>query len=1350
MSIVTARTRGFSSDPAPVEQYFLSAQLKRLLAAPGSGGRADAIGTGPVALAPTFRPPDHFGTHYEDGLPTQIAIGATLTDSDSPDFDGGSLTVTVVNATQYDQLNIQPPIQMPLVVRTGNDVFYQGILIGTVSGGVNGAPLIILFNASATPAVVELLVQNITYRTTDQATQDGWRDIKLVVNDGDGGTAQIQTTVGVLATDDAPVLHDLGGGLPIVYTPGTKVKLDDGVAAWVTDVDNSRFSSGILKVSIVDAKIPGEDKLGLAFDDRVTLGPNNSIFVDGARVGFVQYPGGPGGGDLWINLTEEANPATVAVLLQHLTYANSSATPIDATKEILVSLNDGDTSGRIGTSVGEALVHVKIGTGIRPPPGPTVWPEGSILPAMPGCPAWHPNWSPYGTQVFNSYNVAQGTYIYSENESQLFFHQYDSGTYPPFVNDGTIWVDGKLPISAYSPQWAFIVGSHFEVINHGLVVVRHFQQFNVDYGIATAFDLAGNVTNSGEIWAWCENGMARTIFSQGVWIRNSGLIAARSENDIAVAVAGGATVYNLAGGRLLAEGVFAVAVATLGANVENDGLIMAKTTHPGTASVGIEMRDADGPACQVINRGTITADVAINEVDIGFSPTQHPSQIAHNFSTGVINGDIEFALGADQVINEGTINGYIFMGDDDDRVENTGIIVGNVDLGASADTFLGGAIAEYVAGMDGADRLEGNGGNDQLMGGGGDDVVIGGAGNDGLFGERGNDRIVTQDGDYVWGGAGDDRIELGDYRFEYVSGNEGFDTLVLPSGGRVLDLSLVAAEHALEGIEKIVLGGGKEIVVRAADVPAISGGGNALWLDGLASDKVDLVGAWVAGTSQTVDGVTWRRYDLGGQTVYVTVAATVQSSVPSNPLGLDPYPGGEPAPIPGAGPLDFTQIYVLHNASAVAASLAIPYDETWWNDQGAPVLTATGGGNQIVENAGHILSARYDWSGANAAIAIDFTGATGILLHNTNTIRAYYPYDDGPLIPEFEPQAGITKGIKGGATIVNDGLIEVRAAHGIATGSELTGTLVNHGTIDVLSLFGFAIGVDAPGTLDSDGAIVVQGGYGAIGVRFTGGNTGANVGFIGAEVTTSGESVGVSLKMANSATAFTFNNDGEIAADIAIRVEPAGTGVGQREIGIVNSGILDGRVELGTLNDNVINKGHITRATNLFNGDDIFDGSAGIQADVHGGLGNDQLTGGRGADRLFGDEGNDILKAGSGNDWLEGGAGADTFVFAAAGDSREYAQRSDGPKLLPDVIADFAPGTDKIDLAGIDAITGTGANDAFTFIGSAAFSHQAGQLRFETAGGHTALYADLDGDGLADMQIMLQTPVTLTAADFVL
>lgn len=151
-----------------------------------------------------------------------------------------------------------------------------------------------------------------------------------------------------------------------------------------------------------------------------------------------------------------------------------------------------------------------------------------------------------------------------------------------------------------------------------------------------------------------------------------------------------------------------------------------------------------------------------------------------------------------------------------------------------------------------------------------------------------------------------------------------------------------------------------------------------------------------------------------------------------------------------------------------------------------------------------------------------------------------------------------------------------------------------------------------------------------------------------------------------------------------------------------------------------------------------------------GGGEDDALDGGAGSDFLSGGDGNDTLLGGSGVDWMEGGAGADTFQFDSVGDARGYVLRSDGKHLRPDVIADFVHGTDKIDLAAIDAIAGTAADDAFTFIGPTAFTHQAGQLRYDISGSQVWLYADLNGDGVADFQIVLITPVTPTSTDFIL
>ena len=136
-----------------------------------------------------------------------------------------------------------------------------------------------------------------------------------------------------------------------------------------------------------------------------------------------------------------------------------------------------------------------------------------------------------------------------------------------------------------------------------------------------------------------------------------------------------------------------------------------------------------------------------------------------------------------------------------------------------------------------------------------------------------------------------------------------------------------------------------------------------------------------------------------------------------------------------------------------------------------------------------------------------------------------------------------------------------------------------------------------------------------------------------------------------------------------------------------------------------------------------------------GGSGADSIIGNSVANRLTGGHGADKIQGGRGADVIEGGAGGDTFVFASLSDSRIMAPRSDGKKIAPDVL-DFASGEDWIDLNGIDAIAGTAANDAFTFIGSGAFTGQAGQLRFEVIGGRGHLLGDVDGNGIADLHIV--------------
>ncbi|MGP3698947.1 calcium-binding protein [Rhodobacter sp. NSM] len=201
------------------------------------------------------------------------------------------------------------------------------------------------------------------------------------------------------------------------------------------------------------------------------------------------------------------------------------------------------------------------------------------------------------------------------------------------------------------------------------------------------------------------------------------------------------------------------------------------------------------------------------------------------------------------------------------------------------------------------------------------------------------------------------------------------------------------------------------------------------------------------------------------------------------------------------------------------------------------------------------------------------------------------------------------------------------------------------------------------------------------------------------------------------------------------------------EVTLDRSGIeMNGR----TLNDRLVGSsaGDVIRGGG---GHDRLNGGAGADR-IWGGQGVDRLYGGSGNDKLAGGSGNDLLSGGSGNDrlggnlgadHLTGGSGADVFVF-------ESLRASHGGRSTRDTITDFARGTDHIDLVAIDADTGVRGNQSFTFIGRAAFSGEAGELRHLRHDGGTLIQGDVNGDGRADLRIFLDDPVSLRASDFFL
>ena len=178
--------------------------------------------------------------------------------------------------------------------------------------------------------------------------------------------------------------------------------------------------------------------------------------------------------------------------------------------------------------------------------------------------------------------------------------------------------------------------------------------------------------------------------------------------------------------------------------------------------------------------------------------------------------------------------------------------------------------------------------------------------------------------------------------------------------------------------------------------------------------------------------------------------------------------------------------------------------------------------------------------------------------------------------------------------------------------------------------------------------------------------------------------------------------------------------------------------------DNVLNGTSVAETIYGLGGNDTLSGGGGNDT-LDGGAGNDKLNGGAGDDLLKGGDGNDTLRGDAGRDEAWGDAGADTFIFAKGSFSGATATTCD-------VIHDFSHAEgDRIRLSAVDANSATQTtNEAFAFIGTAAFHHVAGELRYEQLSGNTYVQGDTNGDGAADFWVRLDGLQTLTSGDFYL
>ncbi len=280
----------------------------------------------------------NFGTNInytENAAPSLIASTATVTDTDSPNFSGGRIYVTLASGGQTtDRLSIRPNA---VVTLNGTQVLVNGAVVGTFSGGIGTNPLVISFNGSATVARAQSVLRAVAFANTSDAPPTTVRNVRIQITDGDGAASLVSAkNITVTPVNDRPVIGGISGALP--YTQNTS-SIKIAPAATVADPDSSNFNTGVLTVAITSG-IDASNRI-LIGGGLFTVDASNNVFRSGVLIGTRNANGGTGTTNIVVTFNASATKTIAQDLLRSLyfrTIGGSNTTQ----RNIRFTLSDGD------------------------------------------------------------------------------------------------------------------------------------------------------------------------------------------------------------------------------------------------------------------------------------------------------------------------------------------------------------------------------------------------------------------------------------------------------------------------------------------------------------------------------------------------------------------------------------------------------------------------------------------------------------------------------------------------------------------------------------------------------------------------------------------------------------------------------------------------------------------------------------------------------------------------------------------------------------------------------------------------------------------------------------------------
>ncbi|MGF2036394.1 MAG: FG-GAP-like repeat-containing protein [Nostoc sp. CmiVER01] len=181
-------------------------------------------------VAPVITLPGDSIVYTENSAATVLDLNATVSDTDSSNFNTGNLTVRFASGgTASDRLSIRNQGTGGTEINLdGREIYYGSTKIGNFSGGIGTESLVINLNSAATVAATQALVRNIAFANTSKNPATVDRTVEIVLTDDTGTkSAAVTKTVKVAAVNDAPSV----GNTLVLYDGSTGKKPEESGAA---------------------------------------------------------------------------------------------------------------------------------------------------------------------------------------------------------------------------------------------------------------------------------------------------------------------------------------------------------------------------------------------------------------------------------------------------------------------------------------------------------------------------------------------------------------------------------------------------------------------------------------------------------------------------------------------------------------------------------------------------------------------------------------------------------------------------------------------------------------------------------------------------------------------------------------------------------------------------------------------------------------------------------------------------------------------------------------------------------------------------------------------------------------